>query len=37
MDRCSDSDSKGYSFDGAVTLDELNRQFMYWSNLAQKS
>ena len=37
MDRCSDGDSKGYSFDGAVTLDELNRQFMYWSNLAQKS
>jgi predicted Fe-S protein YdhL (DUF1289 family) len=34
IDRCSD-DSMGYSFDGAVTLNELNHQYIYWSNLEE--
>jgi predicted Fe-S protein YdhL (DUF1289 family) len=34
IDRCSD-DSMGYSFDGAVTLNELNHQYVYWSNLEE--
>ena len=36
IDRCSD-ESMGYTFDGAVTLDELNHQCLYWSNLAEES
>ena len=36
LDRCSD-ESMGYTFDGAVTLDELNHQCLYWSNLAEES
>ena len=36
IDRCSD-DTMGCTFDGAVTLNQLNHQYMYWSNLEEMS
>jgi len=39
MDRCTDNDNDGAtgeSFDGAITMEELSRQYAHWSNLAKR-
>lgn len=37
IDRCKDVEkSNGVSFDGAVTVEELKKQYSYWSELAKK-
>ena len=40
IDRCSDNNQGDYAmgekFDGAITIDELTRQYAHWSDLAKK-
>ena len=33
IDRCNDNKDK---FDGSISVEELNRQYDYWSDLAKK-
>ncbi len=40
IDRCSDDTEgdrgTGETFDGAITIEELRRQFLHWSDLADR-
>lgn len=36
IDRCLDVEKSGVSYDGAVTVEELKKQYSYWSELAKK-